>query len=143
MSLRGGLQQNAKRLGARLRSAVPRSSVVAFAPGGRSSSGIAFGLALRGIAGTARTPAAASSVALDARQEIEFSTVSELFEKACAAYANRHAFGVRVGDKFEWVTYKELYTQVQRFRNVLAHHNIGCVAAPPPPACPQLSSTPN
>ena len=65
---------------------------------------------------------------LDARQEINFYTVSELFEEACAAYSNRHAFGMRVGDKFEWVTYKEFYRLVQLFRNVLVHHNVGCVS---------------
>jgi long-chain acyl-CoA synthetase len=44
---------------------------------------------------------------------------------AAEAYASRNAFGTRNGDKFDWTTYKELGVMVQRFRNVLAHHNVG------------------
>jgi len=57
--------------------------------------------------------------------DIDFSTVSELGERACAAYGDRNAFGTRKNDTFEWITYKDLGREIQLFRNVLSHHRIG------------------
>ena len=34
-------------------------------------------------------------------------------------------FGTRNGNKFDWITYKQFEREVQKFRNVLVHHNFG------------------
>jgi long-chain acyl-CoA synthetase len=71
------------------------------------------------------TVSSTASSAERAPGDIDFTTVGGLCVEAAKAYASRHAFGTRNGDKFDWTTYKELGVLVQKFRNVLTHHNVG------------------
>ena len=53
----------------------------------------------------------------------EFSTCVELQEKACAMFGDRPVLGTKNGNKFDWMSYKELGENVQKFRNVLGSKN--------------------
>ncbi len=57
--------------------------------------------------------------------EFVFANISEMQVRACEMYAANPAFGTRVGDKYEWITYKQFGEKVQLFRNVLSRHQIG------------------
>ena len=46
-------------------------------------------------------------------------------QKSCEINHEKPVFGTRIGDKFEWITYKDFAQEVQLFRNVLIHHSIG------------------
>ncbi len=54
----------------------------------------------------------------------EFQTCVELQQKACAMFGDKPVLGTRNGDKFDWMSYKQLGEDVQKFRNVLASKNI-------------------
>jgi hypothetical protein len=68
------------------------------------------------------TASASATAPAEVRAITNFNSVTELQQKACAAFADRDIFGVRNGSKFDWMTYKDFHVQVQRFRNVLANH---------------------
>lgn len=53
----------------------------------------------------------------------EFQTCVELQEKASAMFGDNKCLGTKNGDKFDWMTYKQLGEEVQKFRNVLASKN--------------------
>jgi hypothetical protein len=53
----------------------------------------------------------------------DFSSVTEMQQKACKLFADRDMFGIRAGNKYEWMKYKEFDAQVQKFRNVLVNHH--------------------
>jgi hypothetical protein len=55
---------------------------------------------------------------------MKIKNINELINISCEKYAELPAFGTLVGDKYEWMTYKEFGEQIQRMRNVLVHHNI-------------------
>jgi long-subunit acyl-CoA synthetase (AMP-forming) len=55
----------------------------------------------------------------------KYKCISEMQEKSCEMYKDKNLFGVKNGSTFDWITYKEFGKQVQCFRNVLKHHNIG------------------
>jgi hypothetical protein len=59
--------------------------------------------------------------------DLKYETVSDLIRVACKEYADMPSFGVRKPgvNAYEWITYKQLSVQIQRFRNVLVHHKIG------------------
>ena len=54
-----------------------------------------------------------------------FRTLVELQQKSCAANKDIPLFGTRIGKEFKWTTYGEFGAMVDKFRNVLLHHNIG------------------
>lgn len=54
----------------------------------------------------------------------KFRSMVDIFEDSCIEYADRPALGTRVGDKFEYMNYGTLAREVQKFRNVLSHHDI-------------------
>lgn len=58
---------------------------------------------------------------------IEFKTMVEMFEKSVVVNASNNVFGTFSNEKgdYEWMTYAELGREVEKFRNVLAHHNFG------------------
>ena len=56
---------------------------------------------------------------------IDVKCLVELQEKATIKFGDNKCFGTRVDDKFEWISFNEFGRLVQKFRNVLAHHNIG------------------
>lgn len=49
----------------------------------------------------------------------------ELHENATKKFGDNKCFGTRVGDTFEWISFKEFGRLVEKFRNVLVHHKIG------------------
>ena len=49
----------------------------------------------------------------------------ELHENATKKFGDNKCFGTRVGDTFEWISFKEFGRLVEKFRNVLIHHKIG------------------
>ena len=49
----------------------------------------------------------------------DFQTVVELQEKACRLFSDNHVLGTKKGPTFEWMTYKDLDSEIQKFRNVL------------------------
>ena len=57
--------------------------------------------------------------------EFEFANLVELQIKSCELNKGKHAFGTRVGAGYEWMTYETFGEEVEKFRRVLAHHNIG------------------
>ena len=59
--------------------------------------------------------------------EINFDTMHDMFEKSVKVNASNHVFGTFKEEKgvYEWMTYAELGREVQKFRNVLAHHSFG------------------
>ena len=60
-----------------------------------------------------------------AKKDMEFTTIVDMFTKTCEINANNELFGTRVGDKFEWMTYRQFETEVTKFRNVLKKHDFG------------------
>ena len=56
---------------------------------------------------------------------VDVKCLVELQEKATIKFGDNKCFGTRVDDKFEWISFNEFGRLVQKFRNVLAHHNIG------------------
>ena len=50
-----------------------------------------------------------------------------LQENSCVKYADRNLFGTKQSNAaaFDWITFKDFATEVQRFRNVLKHHEVG------------------
>lgn len=56
-------------------------------------------------------------------KHFEFQTCIELQEKASAMFGDNKCLGTKNGDKFDWMTYKQLGEEVQKFRNVLASKN--------------------
>jgi len=53
-------------------------------------------------------------------------TVPEMCAKACEVYAKRPCFGTRqASGEYAWTSYAEFGQMVNKFRNVLAHHNVG------------------
>ena len=55
----------------------------------------------------------------------QFETLVEMQINACKKFVNNNVFGTRRGDHFEWITYLDFNRSIQKFRNVLIHHNIG------------------
>jgi hypothetical protein len=51
-------------------------------------------------------------------------SVNALVERSCVKYADKPAFGTLVGDKYEWITYRDFGQRIQQFRNVLTLHEI-------------------
>lgn len=51
-------------------------------------------------------------------------TIPEIVTSSAELFPDNHALGTRVGDKYEWMTYTEFAHEVQKLRNVLAHHKI-------------------
>ncbi len=56
--------------------------------------------------------------------QIEFSTLVELQQKACKKFKEKSLFGTKYRDNFNWMTYKEFNFQVASMRYVLDKHNI-------------------
>lgn len=50
----------------------------------------------------------------------EFQTCVELQQKACALFGDKPVLGTKVGNAYEWMSYKQLGEEVQKFRNILA-----------------------
>jgi hypothetical protein len=48
------------------------------------------------------------------KKEFDFNTLVELQSTACEVYATNPAFGTRIGDKFEWISYAEFGDMVQK-----------------------------
>ena len=57
--------------------------------------------------------------------DFDFTTLAELQIKSCENNKDKPAFGTRVGKKYEWMTYAQFGKEVENFRKVLVHHNIG------------------
>lgn len=57
--------------------------------------------------------------------DFEFSTLVEMQQKACQFYAPNRLFGVRNGDKFDWMNYKDFGVLVDNTRKVLHKHGVG------------------
>jgi len=55
----------------------------------------------------------------------KFQSLVDMQIQSCSINSNKPLFGTKVGPVFEWKTYKDFDLLVQRFRNVLAYHNIG------------------
>lgn len=53
-----------------------------------------------------------------------YSTIPGIVENGVKEYFDRDAFGTRVGDKYEWITYGEFGVMVDKFRRVLSQHKI-------------------
>ncbi len=53
----------------------------------------------------------------------EFQTCVELQQKACALFGDKPVLGTKVGNVYEWMSYKQLGDGVQKFRNVLAERH--------------------
>jgi long-chain acyl-CoA synthetase len=52
----------------------------------------------------------------------DFSNLIELQQKSLAAFSDRKFLGVRNGNVFDWMTYKEFNRDVEKFRKVLKYH---------------------
>lgn len=50
----------------------------------------------------------------------EFQTCVELQQKACALFGDKPVLGTKVGNAYQWMSYKQLGEDVQKFRNILA-----------------------
>jgi len=55
----------------------------------------------------------------------QFDSLVDLFEKSCEKYAGNQLFGVKKGDGWEWITYGEFKSLVDRFRGGLASLGVG------------------
>jgi long-chain acyl-CoA synthetase len=51
-------------------------------------------------------------------------TIPGIVDSSVKLFPKNDCLGTRVGDKYEWMNYAEFGKQVQKLRNVLAHHNI-------------------
>ena len=60
----------------------------------------------------------------DLVEKLKHANIAELIVDACVLFADKPSFGTRVGNKYEWMSYRELGVQIQKLRNVLHHHNI-------------------
>lgn len=56
---------------------------------------------------------------------LDVKCLIELHENATKKFGDNKCFGTRVGDIFEWISFTEFGRLVQKFRNVLVHHQIG------------------
>jgi AMP-binding enzyme len=56
---------------------------------------------------------------------LDVKCLIELHENATKKFGDNKCFGTRVGDTFEWISFKEFGRLVEKFRNVLVHHKIG------------------
>jgi long-chain acyl-CoA synthetase len=72
-----------------------------------------------------RTADGKKASAIELLNGMELQSLVELEQKACDVFADREMLGTKVDGGFKWITYAEFSVQVQRFRNVLSHHNIG------------------
>jgi long-chain acyl-CoA synthetase len=54
-----------------------------------------------------------------------YESLIDYFNTTVQVHGDRKALGTRVGDAFEWMDYTTLGRDVEKFRNVLHHHNIG------------------
>ncbi len=66
-----------------------------------------------------------SAASNDSINEIEFTTMVEMFEKSMSVNADKRLFASMVEGEYKWISYREFEREVQKFRNVLAHHNFG------------------
>ena len=48
-----------------------------------------------------------------------------MLARSVERFAEKKLFGTRVGDKFEWITYRQFGREVEKFRNVLHTHKFG------------------
>ena len=55
----------------------------------------------------------------------DFATLNEMVSKSVERFAERNLFGTRVGEGFEWITYRQFGREVEKFRNVLHTHKFG------------------
>jgi len=55
---------------------------------------------------------------------LQFETLTEMFEKTCKHHANNKALGTRNGSAFEWITFAELWQKVEKTRTILAELGI-------------------
>ena len=55
----------------------------------------------------------------------DYATLNEMVSRSVERFAERKLFGTRVGDKFEWITYRQFGREVEKFRNVLHAHKFG------------------
>ena len=56
---------------------------------------------------------------------LDVKCLVELQENATKKFGDNKCFGTRVGNNFEWISFREFGRLVEKFRNVLAHHKIG------------------
>lgn len=54
----------------------------------------------------------------------KFKSMVDIFEESAIEFADRPALGTRVDDEFQYMNYNTLARDVQKFRNVLSHHDI-------------------
>ena len=66
-----------------------------------------------------------SSAAASKVVHTDYATLNEMISRSVEKFAERKLFGTRVGDKFEWITYKQFGREVEKFRNVLYAHKFG------------------
>jgi AMP-binding enzyme len=59
------------------------------------------------------------------RFTLDVKCLIELQENAVKKFGDSRCFGTRVGNNFEWISYREFGRLVEKFRNVLVHHKIG------------------
>lgn len=59
------------------------------------------------------------------RFTLDVKCLIELQENAVKKFGDSKCFGTRVGNNFEWISYREFGRLVEKFRNVLVHHKIG------------------
>jgi long-subunit acyl-CoA synthetase (AMP-forming) len=78
----------------------------------------------RGFLGETMNCARFLSTSID---RFEHKDLVMLQENSCTKYADRKLFGTKQSNAavFDWITFGDFATEVQRFRNVLKHHEIG------------------
>lgn len=59
------------------------------------------------------------------RFTLDVKCLIEIQENAVKKFGDSKCFGTRVGNNFEWISFREFGRLVEKFRNVLVHHNIG------------------
>lgn len=57
--------------------------------------------------------------------DFEFKTIVEMQTKACKTYAGNRLFGVRSGNKFEWLNYQDFGKLVDNTRKILKELGVG------------------
>eukprot|EP00762_Andalucia_godoyi_P006006 ANDGO_00058.mRNA.1 Fatty acyl-CoA synthetase B len=51
-------------------------------------------------------------------------TVYDLFEYACAKYGDKPLYGTRVGEEYQWISYKQFYARVKNVASGMIHAQI-------------------
>jgi hypothetical protein len=84
-----------------------------------------IGVRCAGTAAASTTPSLRDLPQDRINEMLNNSNIADLVTQACESFADKPSLGTRVGNQYEWITYRELGRRIQKLRNVLIHHKVG------------------